>query len=208
MIIAADIKPIAADFDIRVALDVTDNEACRSLAREVSKTHGAVSIIVNAAGLLSHSNIEDDDYDDTWRQVFSVNVDGSKNVIRAFADQIIERRGRVINLASTASVLGSRCGSAYAASKHAIAGLTKSLALEFGKAGVRVNALAPGRIETPMTAHYRDVAAAKATYLDRTALGRYGRVEDIVGPFLFLASAQSAYVTGIILAVDGGYIAN
>lgn len=204
-VIATDISIPDLRFDLCVAMDVTDAEACRNCACQVLERFGPVSVLVNSAGVLSDVPLQQNDFERSWRHTISVNLDGTLNVIRAFSEQLSQTNGRVINLASIAAFFGSPSGSAYVASKHGVAGLTKSLAVELGPRGIRINALAPGRIETPMTAAYRDEPSEKARYLSRTPLGRYGKLEDLAGPFLFLASHQSDYVSGAILPIDGGF---
>ena len=192
---------------IGFALDVTDAAACAQAASRVERELGPVSILVNNAGILRIDPLDSPSFEPNWNATFRTNVDGCINMVRALVEQLRRTGGRIVNVASTASFLGSAKVSAYVASKGAVMQMTKSLAAELGPQGIRVNALAPGRIATAMTASYRDDPQVKATYLARTPLGRYGEAVDLVGPTIFLVSSMSAYVSGAILPVDGGYVA-
>ena len=138
----------------------------------------------------------------------AINLNGVMNVTQAFLPQIRAAKGRIVNLASIQSFVHVRTpnSAAYTASKHGVLGFTKALAAELGKDGVRVNAIGPGLIETPLNAAVRaNNPELIKIFLDHTPLGRAGKPEDIVGPAVFLASDMSAYVTGTIVMADGGY---
>jgi NAD(P)-dependent dehydrogenase (short-subunit alcohol dehydrogenase family) len=140
--------------------------------------------------------------------VLSINLDGVFNVSQAFLEPIRASRGRVINIASVQSFLHMRTPNspAYTTSKHGVLGFTRALAAELGKDGVRVNAIGPGLIETPLNAETRAASSNVVdTFMQHTPLGRPGQPEDIVGPAIFLASDLSSYVTGSIVMADGGY---
>jgi NAD(P)-dependent dehydrogenase (short-subunit alcohol dehydrogenase family) len=136
-----------------------------------------------------------------------VNATGVANMTRAFLDQLKETKGRIVNLGSIMSVTAGPGMTAYAASKGAVAQMTKALAHDLAPDGVRVNAIAPGVIETPMTEATRANPDAIGRFMAHTPMGRPGRAEELVGPALFLASHASSYVTGALLPVDGGYLA-
>ena len=188
-------------------LDVSDYAACRCVAQAITQVIGPASILVNNAGVLVRHDIDSPDLADTWRQVMAVNVDGSMNMVRALLPHLRATRGRVVNVGSITSFAASARASAYVTSKGAIRQMTKALAADLAPDGIRVNGVAPGRITTQMTAAYRDDPAVKAAYFARTPLGRNGNPDDLVGPVLFLVSALSAYVTGDMLPVDGGFLA-
>ena len=143
-----------------------------------------------------------------WDDILSINLGGMFNVTRAFLDQLRATTGRIVNIGSIQSFVHLRQPStpAYTASKHGVLGLTRALAVELGKDGVRVNAIGPGFIATPLNATTRaDRPDLVQMFMDHTPLGRPGQPEDMVGPAIFLASDMSAYVTGTILMADGGY---
>ncbi|WP_454620507.1 SDR family NAD(P)-dependent oxidoreductase [Bradyrhizobium cenepequi] len=192
------------------ALDVTRREDCVALAKEIAGKIGQVSILVNNAGIARRNGMlgADEAVIKDWEDVIAINLTGVFNVTHAFLPQIRATKGRIVNIASIQSFVHVRTPSspAYTASKHGVLGFTRALAAELGKEGVRVNAIGPGFIETPLNAQTRanNPELAK-TFIAHTPLGRAGQAEDIVGPAIFLASDLSAYVTGSIVMVDGGY---
>ena len=138
----------------------------------------------------------------------AVNLNGVFNVTHAFVDQLRATRGRIVNIGSIQSFVHVRTPNslAYTTSKHGVLGFTRALAAELGKDGVRVNAIGPGLIETPLNERARaNHPELVQIFLDHTPLGRTGKPEDIVGPAIFLASDLSGYVTGSIIMADGGY---
>jgi NAD(P)-dependent dehydrogenase (short-subunit alcohol dehydrogenase family) len=206
---AAEIKD-AGNHAHAFSLDVTDRDACRAVAAQIADKVGAVSILVNNAGITRRNAFtgDPDTVAKDWHDVLDINLNGVFNVTQAFLAPLRATKGRIVNLGSIQSFVHLRTPSspAYTASKHGVLGFTKALAAELGKDGVRVNAIGPGVIETPLNA---DVRAKRPElvqiFLDHTPLGRAGRPEDIVGPAIFLASDMAAYVTGTILMADGGY---
>jgi len=191
-------------------LDVTDRAACRLVADEVADTLGRVSILVNNAGIARRNGFtgNPDAVAKDWHDITGINLDGPFNVTQAFLAPLRASKGRVINIASIQSFVHLRTPTspAYTASKHGVLGFTRALAAELGKEGVRVNAIGPGFIETPLNAAVRaNNPELVKTFLDHTPLGRAGKPEDMVGPAIFLASDLSAYVTGSIVMADGGY---
>ena len=188
-------------------LDVTDRGACVEAAARIEEALGSISVFVNNAGILRRAPLESERFSQDWEAIFRTNVDGCIHMVQALRDQLCRTRGRIINIGSIGSYIGVPTVVAYVASKGAVLQLTKALAAELAPHGIRVNGIAPGRIVTAMTQEYRDEPASKAAYLARTPLGRYGEPEDLVGPVVFLASSMSAYVTGAMLPVDGGYLA-
>jgi NAD(P)-dependent dehydrogenase (short-subunit alcohol dehydrogenase family) len=191
-------------------LDVSDRNACRAVAAEVASRVGPVSILVNNAGI-NRRNAFVGDADallKDWQDIMAVNLNGVFNVTHAFLGPLRASKGRIINIASIQSFMHVRTPNspAYTTSKHGVLGFTRALAAELGKEGVRVNAIGPGFIETPLNEKVRQTNPDLVkVFLDHTPLGRAGKPEDIVGPAIFLASDLSGYVTGSIVMADGGY---
>jgi 3-oxoacyl-[acyl-carrier protein] reductase len=193
-----------------LTLDVTDRLACRTVADEVGEKIGAISILVNDAGINRRNAFagDPDAIVKDWQDIMAVNLNGVFNVTHAFLGALRANKGRIINIASIQSFVHVRTPNsvAYTASKHGVLGFTRALAAELGRDGVRVNAIGPGFIETPLNERVRATNPELVkVFLDHTPLGRAGKPEDIVGPALFLASDLSAYVTGTIVMADGGY---
>lgn len=192
---------------IGLAVDVTDRAACNRSAEE-STRHFArpATILVNNAGIIRRTAPDTETFDADWDAVMTVNASGSMNMIRAFLPQLKETRGRIINLGSIMSVSAGPGLVAYAASKGAVLQMTKALTHDLSEHGIRVNAIAPGVIETPMTVATRENPEAIGRFMAHTPMRRPGKPEELVGPVLFLASDASSYVTGALLPVDGGYL--
>ncbi|MGF6610479.1 NAD(P)-dependent dehydrogenase (short-subunit alcohol dehydrogenase family) [Paraburkholderia sp. WSM4175] len=188
-------------------LDVTNADACYTLAEKVSNDIGCVDLLVNNAGIIIRENSTSPNAAKNWKKVMDVNVQGTFNVTHAFLEAIKTTNGVIINVASIAAYAGQGASLGYSPSKGAIKMFTQSLAAELAPHGVRVNALAPGVIETPMTAATRENPARLEAFMSRIPMGRVGQTEDLVGPTIFLASGMSRYVTGVTLAVDGGFLA-
>jgi 3-oxoacyl-[acyl-carrier protein] reductase len=191
-------------------LDVTKREDCVATAKRVTEQVGPVSILVNNAGITRRNGVlgAADKVIDDWESIIAINLTGVFNVTHAFLEPLRANKGRIVNIGSIQSFVHLRQPSspAYTASKHGVLGLTRALAAELGKDGVRVNAIGPGFIATPLNATTRaDRPELVQMFMDHTPLGRPGQPEDIVGPAIFLASDLSAYVTGSIVMADGGY---
>ncbi len=206
---AAEIKA-AGGKAIALALDVTDRAACRAVAAEVAVQLGPISILVNNAGIARRNAFTADAeaVAKDWQDIIAINLTGAFNVTQAFLAQLRAKKGRIVNLGSVQSFIHLRTptSAAYTASKHGVLGFTKALAAELGKDGVRVNAIGPGFIETPLNAATRaNHPEYVKVFMAHTPLGRAGKPEDIVGPAIFLASDLSAFVTGAIVMADGGY---
>lgn len=168
---------------------------------------GPVDVLVNNAGTITRDDAVEIDLA-AWNEVLDVNLTSLFQLTRAVAVPMLERgAGKVINVASLLSFQGGLRVASYAASKHAVAGLTRALANEWAGAGVQVNAIAPGYIETDNTALIREDSERRRTIDDRIPAGRWGRPEDLVGAAVFLASRASDYVNGHVLVVDGGWMA-
>jgi NAD(P)-dependent dehydrogenase (short-subunit alcohol dehydrogenase family) len=192
------------------ALDVTRREDCIAVAKRVTEQVGRVSILVNNAGINRRNGFTADPAAvlKDWQDIMAINLNGVFNVTQAFLEPLLAAKGRIVNIGSIQSFLHVRTPNspAYTTSKHGVLGFTRALAAELGKHGVRVNAIGPGLIETPLNAAVRanDPGLVKI-FMDHTPLGRAGKPEDIVGPAIFLASDLASYVTGTIVMADGGY---
>lgn len=189
--------------------DVRDPAACRAAIAQVGQVLGPVAVLVNNAGVSTRSQLEDDDFSEAIDRVMAVNLKGVLNLTRASLQDLKHTRGTVVNIASIAALLASFASIPYAASKGAVAQATKFLARDLAPFGVRVNALAPGFVVTPLTADLREGAESRMQRAAaRTMLQRVATPDDLVGPLLFLASHLSQYMTGVVLPVDGGYSAS
>ena len=186
------------------ACDVADPASVVALVEAVEKAFGQVDILVNNAGL-TRDNILFRIKDDDWDAVLDANLRGAFVAIRAASRGMIKRRwGRIINIASVVGITGNKGQANYAASKAGLIGLTKSVAKELGSRNVLVNAVAPGFIDTDMTAAM--TPEARSALSGQIPLERLGRPEDIAGAVTFLASEHAAYITGQVLVVDGGMV--
>jgi 3-oxoacyl-[acyl-carrier protein] reductase len=181
--------------------DVSSASDVERAVREVKGSFGRIDALAHFAGITRDARLEKLTLD-AWEEVLRVNLTGTFLIAQAVARMMIEQRAGSIVLTSSRSYLGNFGQSNYAASKGGVVSLTRTLALELGKHGVRVNALAPGFIETPMTDAIPEKVRGKA--LEGTPLGRSGKPEEVAAVTLFLASDDSSYVTGQILFVDGG----
>jgi len=191
-------------------LDVTKREDCVTMAQQVADKVGPVSILVNNAGIARRNGMlgAAEAVISDWEDIIAINLTGVFNVTHAFLAPLRANKGRIVNIGSIQSFVHLKTPSspAYTASKHGVLGFTKALAAELGKEGVRVNAIGPGFIETPLNEKVRASNPELAkVFVEHTPLGRAGTAEDIVGPAIFLASDLSAYVSGSIVMVDGGY---
>lgn len=187
--------------------DVSDPDQAQLVAARVHELAGDASILVNNAGIHRRGQFGEDGHFGTWREVMAVNLDGIMYGITAFLDQLKRTKGNIINLASIQSFTAApNFTTAYAASKGGVAMLTKSLAVDLAQYGVRVNAIAPGFIETPQTAVSRANPDRVAFVMSHTPMKRAGRAEEMAGPAVFLASHLASFVTGVILPVDGGFL--
>jgi len=186
------------------ACDVADSEACRDLVAAVEGSLGPVDILVNNAGI-TRDNILVRLKDEDWEAVLETNLRGAFNTTRVVARRMMKRReGRIINIASVVGLTGNAGQANYAASKAGLIGFTKSVAQELAGRGVLANVVAPGFIETDMTAGLPD--EAREALLGRIPLGRFGTPADVAGAVRWLAGPAAAYVTGQVLVVDGGMV--
>ncbi|CAB3715981.1 3-oxoacyl-ACP reductase [Achromobacter marplatensis] len=188
-------------------LDVTDAGAVRAFAAHCAARHGNLDILINNAGISARAPFDDPQTPAIWDRVMQVNLQGTFNVTHAFVEQLKATRGAIVNLCS---IVAYGCGistAGYVVSKGGVRSFTEVLARDLGPHGVRVNAVAPGLMETDMTAGQRAQANGTDWYMGRAPLARAGRADEIVGPVLFLASDMASYVNGVVLPVDGGYLA-
>ncbi len=184
--------------------DVADRKAVARMVRAVSETMGPVELLVNNAGI-SHQGLFQDMDDELWNRILAVNLTGARNAVQAVLPHMLsEKRGAVINVSSIWGLRGGSCEVAYACSKAAVIGLTRSLALELAPSGIRVNCVAPGCIETDMVRALGE--ETRAMLVEETPLGRLGTPEDIANVIAFLASDRAAFVTGQVVSADGGFI--
>jgi NAD(P)-dependent dehydrogenase (short-subunit alcohol dehydrogenase family) len=214
-VIAADIDGVAAERTaesigreaVSFVCDVTDRSRCDGLAADIRQQIGAISVLVNNAGIIRRGTVTEPNTRSDWDATLAVNLDGPYNMVTAFLDQLRETKGSIINIGSIQSFVALPNSAAYTTSKGGVRLLTKALAIELSPLGIRVNAIGPGFTATPLNATAREDAAYMANFASRIPLGRIGTPEDIAGPAVFLASDMAGYITGVTLPVDGGYLA-
>jgi NAD(P)-dependent dehydrogenase (short-subunit alcohol dehydrogenase family) len=169
---------------------------------------GKVDILVNSAGRTKRQPTLDFSEED-WNDILETNLTGTLRACQIFGRQMIERKyGRIVNIASLSTFVSLFEVAAYSASKAAVASLTKSLAIEWAKHGVNVNAIAPGVFKTDLNRNLLESTERGREFQMRTPMGRFGNVEELAGAAIFLASDAASYVTGEVLVVDGGFLAS
>jgi NAD(P)-dependent dehydrogenase (short-subunit alcohol dehydrogenase family) len=180
-------------------LDVRDDMAVKQLVQGA----GELDVVVNCAGVIQRAlELEPE----AFARTVDINLNGTMRVCAAAREGLKARGGCIVNTASMLSFFGGGLVPGYSASKGGVAQLTKSLAIAYAEDGIRVNAVAPGWIATPLTQALQDDPQRSAPILARTPMKRWGTPDDIVGPVVFLASSQAKFVTGVVLPVDGGYL--
>jgi NAD(P)-dependent dehydrogenase (short-subunit alcohol dehydrogenase family) len=193
---------------LRLASDVTDRGSLEALRDAAVEAFGKIDILINCAGRTQRRpTLEVDDAE--WQGILDTNLTGTLRACQVFGVPMLERGyGRIVNIASLASFVGLYEVAAYAASKAGVAALTKALAVEWGPRGVLVNAIAPGVFRTPLNQDLLDGTERGREFKLRTPLARFGRVEELAGAAVFLASEAASFVNGEVLVVDGGFLAS
>jgi NAD(P)-dependent dehydrogenase (short-subunit alcohol dehydrogenase family) len=193
---------------LRVTSDVSDRASLEQVLSETVAAFGKVDILVNSAGRTKRAPTIDFPEDD-WTAIIDTNLTGTLRACQVFGRHMLEREsGSIINIASLSTFVALHEVAAYSASKAAVGSLTKSLAVEWSSRGVRVNAIAPGVFRTALNTKLLDETERGREFLMRTPMRRFGKVEELAGAAIFLASDAASFVTGEILAVDGGFLAS
>lgn len=193
---------------LRLTSDVSDRASLETVLNETVAAFGKVDILVNSAGRTKRAPTVDFDEAD-WNDIMETNLTGTLRACQIFGRHMLERGyGRIINIASLSTFVALYEVAAYSASKAAVASLTKSLAIEWAARGVNVNAIAPGVFRTALNQKLLDESERGREFQMRTPMRRFGKVEELAGAAVFLASDAASYVTGEILTVDGGFLAS
>jgi NAD(P)-dependent dehydrogenase (short-subunit alcohol dehydrogenase family) len=193
---------------LRVTSDVGDRSSLEELCSATLRTFGKADILVNCAGKIKRAPTMDFP-EDEWQSIMDTNVTGTLRACQIFGKHMLERGyGKIINIASLNTFVSLKEVTAYACSKAAVGALTKSLAVEWSAHGVTVNGIAPGVFRTALNQKLLDESERGKELLVRTPMGRFGKTEELVGAAIYLASDASAFVTGEILVVDGGFLAS
>ncbi|MEZ5383228.1 MAG: SDR family oxidoreductase [Microthrixaceae bacterium] len=196
--------------DVDHTIDVRDEPGVKAAVEGTVATHGSLDIVVNAAGVAGGGPVHMVDAEE-WERVIGINLTGTFLVCKHAVTQMLpQKRGSVINISSIEGIEGTEGGSAYNASKAAVILLTKTMAIDYGRHGIRANAICPGGIETPLLMEVLDSPGMedyKATMLNAHQLGRFGQPEEMAAVAAFLASEDASFVTGHALVADGGMTA-
>jgi NAD(P)-dependent dehydrogenase (short-subunit alcohol dehydrogenase family) len=191
--------------------DVGDGDFAKAMVEEIISKHNRLDVLMTAAGWSCGGTVVTTDPSD-WDAVFRTHVGGTWLWARAAIPQMQRQgKGAIVTIASQLAIAGGKGNSAYIAAKGAIISLTKTMAVDFASDGIRVNAIAPGAIETPMLkrsfARHADSEVVRETSRNRHAMKRFGQAEEVAEAALYLASDASSFTTGTVLAVDGGWLA-
>lgn len=192
-----------------VRCDVTDEASVRALARHAVDTHGKLDIWVNAAGIMEPIRRTVDQKLEDWDRVMSVNLRGTYLGCKEAATVMQQAGGAIVNIGSVAGMVGIPASTAYGPGKAAVATLTRNLATEWARVGIRVNCVAPGYVDTPMTrAMFKEDEKVREATLSKVPMRKLGAPMDIAAAVVFLCSGAAAYVTGVVMPVDGGWSAS
>jgi NAD(P)-dependent dehydrogenase (short-subunit alcohol dehydrogenase family) len=211
-VIAVDVDGAAAERVAKAvggkgyACDVSQRAAADALAATVQREVGAIGVLVNNAGIIRRSTVFDPKARDYWDETLAVNLDGPYLMTTAFVEQLKATQGAVVNIGSIQSFVALPNSAAYTTSKGGVRALTKALAIELSPLGIRVNAIGPGLIATPLNAKARENPDYMKNFQHRIPMGRIGTPEDIAPVAVFLASDMARYVTGVTMPVDGGFL--
>jgi NAD(P)-dependent dehydrogenase (short-subunit alcohol dehydrogenase family) len=193
---------------LRISSNVGDRKSLEALRDAAVESFGKVDILLNCAGITKKTPTEDLE-EDVWADILNTNLTGTLRACQVFGKHMLSRKsGRIINIASLGSFVALFQVAAYCASKAGVASLTKSLAVEWSRHGVLVNAIVPGVFLTALNASLLNGTERGREFLIRTPMGRFGKTEELIGAAIFLASDASSYVTGECLVVDGGMLAS
>jgi NAD(P)-dependent dehydrogenase (short-subunit alcohol dehydrogenase family) len=189
------------------AVDVRESDACAAAVAAAVEEWGQLDALCNVAGVL-HAQHSVDESDDGWRRILSVNLDGPFFLARAALPHLLESKGAIVNVSSTAGVMGQSYMAAYCASKHGVIGLTKALAIEYARKGLRVNAVCPGGVDTDMTAGIEFPEKVNLHLIMRAAIVDVSQPpESVASAIAWLASDEAAFVNGAVLSIDSGVAA-
>jgi len=199
---------LGSERSLAVALDVSDGTQVQACIEAAETRFGHLDVLVNSAGIRDTHPLLDLPAE-RWRRVMAVNSEGVFNTSQAFVRKVqaAKRPGAIVNVSSTAGIIGIVNRPVYVASKHAVVGLTRQMAIDFAADNIRVNVVCPGMIFTPMTASYFEKPEDAERIAHSMPLGRAGKPEEIAAVILFLASDDASFVTGAVLAADGGFTA-
>ena len=193
---------------IFVPTDVRDAEQVQNLVATAVKTYGGLNCAFNNAGVLPAMALLADTEESAFDQTFAVDVKGVFLAMKHEIQQMLKTGGgAIVNTASIAGLIAEQGISSYVAAKHAVIGLSKAAAIEYASQGIRINAIAPGLVQTPMTKHWYDDPATRQFFTANTPLGRFAQPEEIAYMVLFLSSDLASFAVGQTFTVDGGYIA-
>lgn len=187
-------------------LDVTKRDAVNEFAEKVRREYGTIDILINNAGIAPKAKFDDANQVEVWDLVLAVNLQGMFNISHAFVEDLKKSQGNIVNTSSVAAFAAGTSSAGYTVSKGGVRSFTQTLAKELGAYGIRVNAVAPGSVQTNLGGKMNDPTYNDTKYKERAPLGRVGRPEEVAKPIVFLASDMASYITGTILPIDGGFI--